>query len=241
MAAEYTGDAASFARVRWQSYLQPELERIRPEVRKMVDYVAVANNLSEPRSVRQAEWWSEYAKALCALCQKSEIRPLILSSGVGCLPCVDESQLRVLEAMLPGLRAALACQGGWSCGAFSVEYTMDPQVESKHSLRYRRAYEFFRSKAPDLVALPMVLSEVGVDRSGDPNQDGFAARGSPEKYAQWLGWFDAEIKKDSFIRGGALFAIGTGGGWKSFDLDAMAPWLSAYWKSGAREAPEPRP
>jgi len=236
MAAEYTGDAASFAMARWKSYLQPELERIRPEVRNLVDYFAVANNLSEPHSVPQAEWWSEYAKALCALCQKSGIRPLILSSGVGCLPCVDESQLRVLEAMLPGLRAALACQGGWSCGAFSVDYTMDPQVESKYSLRYRRAYDFFRRKAPDLMALPMILSEVGIDRSGDPNLDGYAARGSAEKFSQWIVWFDSEIKKDSCIRGGALFAIGTGGGWKSFDLDVMVPWLSAYWNRRARES-----
>ena len=54
MAAEYTGDAASFAMARWKSYLQPELERIRPEVRNLVDYFAVANNLSERRSVPQA-------------------------------------------------------------------------------------------------------------------------------------------------------------------------------------------
>jgi hypothetical protein len=231
IAAEYKGNAESFAMGRWKTYLQPELERIRPEVRKMVDYFAVANNLSEPRSVQQAEWWAEYAKALCAICQKSDIRPLILSSGVGCLPCGDASQLRVLEAMLPGLRAALACKGGWSYGAFTVEYTMDPQVESKYSLRYRRAYEFFRQKAPDLMALPMVLSEVGVNRSGDPNRDGYAARGSAEKFSRWLGWFDSEIKKDNYLRGGALFVIGTGGGWKSFDLDAIVPWLCAYWKS----------
>lgn len=237
IAPEYAGDPKAFALTRWNEYIKPNLELIRPEVVKMIDYFAVSNNLMEPHSVEQAQWWSEYVKELCSICRGAGIRPIVLSSGVGCLPCGNERELKVLEAMIPGLRATLDVGGAWSYQAYTINYTTDVKEESFYSLRYRRAYAFFQKRAPDLMKLPMVLSDCGVDKGGDPNNDGYAARGSMEKFSKWLCWFDKEIRKDPYVPGAALFVIGAGDGWPSFDLGPMVLWLSAYLKNGSSECP----
>jgi len=70
------------------------------------------------------------------------------------------------------------------------------------------------------------LTEGGIDRAGNPNQDGWRARGSAAKFQRWLLWYDTELQKDPYVLGVTLFQIGDPTGWWSFDIEPIAQWLA---------------
>src|SRR5947209_19685293 len=76
--------------------------------------------------------------------------------------------------------------------------------------------------------MPLVLSEGGVDATGDPTTSGWQARGSPANYQRWLNWFDQQLQQDTYVLGCTLFENGDPGGWSSFDLEPIAGWMKNY-------------
>jgi len=236
---DYAKNPEDEARKRWDEYLSKKLLALSPEQKALIDYLEVSPNMTEPHSVAEAQWWNRYAEVLCKLVGEAGFKPMILTIGVGGIPCSNEKELAVLEAVIPALRAAHKYGGGWAYHGYTLHYTMDVQHESLYSLRYRRAYELFKAKAPDLMTMPIVLGEGGVDYRGDPDRDGYAYRGSREDYAKWLYWYDQEIKKDPYVVGVALFQIGGGKWWSSFNLDPMLPWFINYYKTGDPNWPQP--
>lgn len=231
-------DPEQAARRRWEKYLAPTLTRMTDSQRKMISYVEVSPNMVVPKTVEEGKWWAKYGEVICRLVGEAGFRPMVMTSGVGGLPCSNEQELEILKAMLPALRAAHKYGGGWSYHGYSCYYTMDPETESYYSLRYRRAYEFFRKYAPDLMDMPIALSEGGIDYMGDPRRDGYAYRGTREQYAKWLAWYDSELKKDPYVLGVTLFKA-AGWGWESFDLEPMEPYLLNYYNTGSIIPPKP--
>lgn len=210
----------------WAAEKRDELRTLAAH-RDKVDYLSFMPNMWEPKTTAQAEWYCRYIALAAPKIAEMGFRPIILQSGVGGLPIEPE----ILDAMVPALRIAKQHGGAWACHGYTIDYTTDPQRESYHSLRYRRAYEHLRKAHPEVADLTMILMEGGVDKAGSQEKDGWQARGSKEKFSEWLRWFDAQLLKDPQVLGVCLFKIGNVDSWTSFDLEPIAPWLGKYLKA----------
>lgn len=208
---------------KWMKENEANLNILRKN-RDKVDYVSFMPNMWEPDSVEKAQWYCRYVAIVAPKIAEMGFRPVILQSGVGGLP----DRAEILDAMVPALKTAKHCGGAWACHGYTLEYSTNMDSESYTSLRYRRAYSYLRKAHPEVADLTMILMEGGVDKAGNPETDGWQARGSQEKFIEWLKWFDAELMKDPQVLGVCLFKIGDTDSWKSFDVDQIAPWLRDY-------------
>ena len=216
----------------WNTALRPPLDALSASDRALIDYLEGPNegnntpNLDTPGG--GADWLSRFWVALAPLAAQAGFRPCIGSIGVGGpTGTLPEIQAK-LAAFVPALRTALSLGGAWSYHAYTTHYTNDLGVEIWYSLRYRQFYTYFRQSYPDLAAMTLILSEGGVDYSGDPVTSGWQARGTADDYKNWLRWFDQSLRQDSYVLGCTLFQIGDPGGWPSFDLEPIAAWLGDY-------------
>lgn len=221
-----TDDPVEAAKKRWKD-MEKELSSVSEENRKLIDFLEAWPNMWGPSSVEEAKWYVRYTECLAEKIASAGYRPVVATYGVGGIPA-DKKQWPILDAMIPALRAAKQCGGAWACHGYTLEYSKDYEVEKWYSLRYRQTYAYLREKFPEVADLPMILSEGGVDKQGDPDKDGWQARGSKEKYEDWLTWYDSEICKDPYVLGVTLFKIGSPDTWKSFDLEPVAGWLAEY-------------
>ncbi|MBC7328022.1 hypothetical protein H5T87_07900 [bacterium] len=215
----------------WKRVLQPAIEALSPEERKMIDFLEGPNEGETTptwENIESARWFGKFWEKLAELIHKAGFRPCGGSIAVGNPPGTIPEIWDKLEAFIPALKALKKYKGAWSYHAYSLEYSTDPNVEKWYSLRYRIFYNFLKKKHPDLANLPMILTEGGIDKAGNPESDGWMARGNEKKYQEWLKWFDEELKKDKYILGVTLFQIGNPEGWHSFDLEPIAQWLANY-------------
>ncbi len=215
----------------WNRVLKPAVDALSPEDRRLIDFLEGPNegeNTPTWETVEDARWFGRFWERLAQRIADAGFRPLLGSIAVG-NPPGDIAGIRArIEAFVPALRAAKRLNGGWSYHSYTIQYTTDPGVEYWYSLRYRIFYEFLRERHPDLAGLPMILTEGGVDESGNPNTSGWRARGDARKYQTWLVWYDTELKKDRYILGVTLFQIGNPEGWWSFDIEPIADWLADH-------------
>jgi len=233
---EREADPVEAARDYWLRGLRPALGRLSERDRKLIDYLEGPNECEAYpawESVETARWFARFWVELARIMSRNGFKPCVGSIPVGNPPgTVGEIEAK-LEAFLPALREAEKLRGAWSYHAYSLEYSTDPSKERWTSLRYRIFYEYLRRKHPELADLPMILTEGGIDRRGDPERDGWRARGDEARFERWLIWFDRELRKDDYVLGCALFQIGDPAGWRSFDLEPIADWLAAYLKGVA--------
>lgn len=206
------------------------------EYQPHMDFLELMPCMWEPKSATVARWYSAVITRVAPRIAELGVRPIVLNTGVGGLPLEPE----VLDLMVPGLRAALHTGGAWGCHGYTIKYTTDTSHELWYSLRYRQAYDYFRQRHPDLLRLPMIMLEGGVDDRGDPDKDGWLARGTQEQYQDWLAWYDEELKKDPYVLGVTLFKIGAPSIWKSFELEPIIPWLEQHYRRAYGRAAPPR-
>jgi hypothetical protein len=115
------------------------------------------------------------------------------------------------------------------------------------TLRYRFWYELLL-KPRGLGDLPLLISELGIDgvapspACDDPGglgwkayTDWWTSRGlgpdGPQAYVNVLSWYDAEMRRDPYVLGAAIFtanALDSGGEWHSFDLHPVLVPLAIY-------------
>lgn len=228
-------DPAASARDFWTKVLEPPLRKLSASDRALIDYLEGPNEGdSTPTwgSLQDAEWLSRFWVELAERIHQGGFRPCIGSIAVG-NPGGDAEQRRgLLAAFVPALRKARSLGGAWSYHAYTLQYTTDPSRETWYSLRYRQLHDDLVREAPDLAGMPLILTEGGVDESGNPAESGWRARGTAERYQQWLAWFDRELRRDRYVVGCTLFQIGDPEGWSSFDLEPMAGWLANHLRSG---------
>lgn len=223
-------DPRECARKYWFEVIKPSLNGLTPEQRKLVDYVEGPNEGETPcwGSVEDAKWFNTFWLTLAPLIAGYGMRPCLGSIAVGNPPGPpDEVEAKIRE-FIPALKLAKKLNGSWSYHAYTLKYTKDPAIEIFYSLRYRKYYDMFRRYAPELVDLPIVLTEGGVDSDGTHGACPGWKREDAAKFQDWLKWFDSEIKKDPYVKGVTLFQIGDPQGWDSFDLEPLADWLSNY-------------
>ena len=110
------------------------------------------------------------------------------------------------------------------------------------ALRYRWWYEDFLK--PRGLVVPLVISEVAVD-GGIPNRPGPTGRGWQDfvghwaeqglgqegvrVYARQLAWYDAELQKDDYVIGFAVFTAGAmNDAWISYDITHILRHIARY-------------
>jgi hypothetical protein len=210
----------------WQTVLAPAFVNLSAQDRALIDYVEGPNEGdSTPTwgSSADADWYNTFWVHLAPLIANAGFRPLAFSISVGNPPGNSAEIQDRLNRIAPALRLCQQLGGGWSYHSYSLPYSTNLADEIWYSVRYRQYYSYFAAAHPDLVNLPLVLTEGGIDGAGP-----WSTRGDTNKYQNWLAWFDGEIRKDSYCLGVTLFQIGETGGWNGFNVEPIAPWLASY-------------
>ncbi|MGQ9454346.1 MAG: hypothetical protein ACUVRS_08110 [Armatimonadota bacterium] len=218
----------------WKNWLYPSLRHLTDEQKKFINYLEGPNegdNTPCWGSLRDVEWFCRFWLKLGKIMSENGFKPCMGSLPVGSPPGTPSEIEAKIKAFIPALRLAKRLGGCWSYHAYTLKYTKDPEIETWYSLRYRQFYRIFKQYAPDLVDLPLVLTEGGVDNDYNvnprPEKPGWK-RDLADKYKDWLKWFDSEIKRDPYVIGITLFEIGHPEHWDSFDLEPIADWLADY-------------
>ena len=222
----------------WATVLQPPIERLAPEDRQLIDYLEGPNECEHYpvwESPETAAWFARFWAALAPLIAGAGLRPCVGSIPVGNPPGTPAEIEARFAAFLPALRAAHELGGAWSYHAYSLAYTTDLAEESWTSLRYRMLHGVLERNAPDLADLPLVLTEAGIDRGGNAQQDGWQARGTAEQFQEWLAWFDGRLREDDYVLGATLFQCGDTAGWPSFEVEPITGWLADHLRAPAAQ------
>lgn len=224
-------DPAERAKWFWDSVLWPQLSRLSPAQKKLIDYVEGPNEGENPiwASTKEVEWSVKFYQALCPIMKEHGFKPCIGNIPVGNPWGTPAEVVEKIKAFAPAIRAAKEADGIWSYHSYSCHFTTDPKEERFYSLRYRGYHDTLVKYAPDVADVPMILTEGGIDSDGKNNTSypGWKREGA-EKFKNWLVWFDSEMKKDPYVKGITLFEIGDPRGWDSFDLEPVTDWMADY-------------
>lgn len=227
-------DPVASAENYWRTALAPPLDRLSHADRALIDYLEGPNECEAYpawESPKTAAWFARFWVKLADLMAAAGFRPCVGSIPVG-NPPGDPAQVEAkIVAFLPALKEALRLHGCWSYHAYSLKYSTDPAVEKWYFLRYRMLHDIMVRHDPALAALPLIITEAGIDNRGNAQTDGWQARGSAFRFEQWLRWADAQLRKDHYVIAATLFESGDKRGWPSFDTEPINPWLARYLES----------
>lgn len=196
----------------------------------LVNYVSGTNefeNYDDEELVFQEktekwQWLGMFWTRLAQNISQAGFKPNIGDINVG-HPNVNTSE--VLNVLIPTLREVKKLGGAWSYHGYTIDYLMDAGGKTvlENPLHYREFYDHFRKYAPDLLDLPLLITETGVAEGGDRLQ-GFMPD-NIEKFKQWLEWYDGQLQQDGYVIGATIFQSGDIGQWASFNTDYIAEWL----------------
>lgn len=204
--------------------VKPGIEAL-GDKRQLFDYMQNPNEFETT-----PEWWGE-AKIKWNGAFWKKLTELTLNyygvkTCIGGIP-VGNIEASELGYILEDLKAIKNMGGAFCYHGYTFSYSQNLNQEINLSLRYRQFYNFFSSSAPELLNMPLILSEGGVAEGGDPS-GGYLKSGRVDDYKNWLVWFDNELKKDSYVKGVTLFQIGNDSDWNYFNLEPISSWLSEY-------------
>ncbi len=227
-------DPVERAQWHWDNVIWKSLGALPKKDQKLIDYVEAVNEMGECPTWESPEataWFTKFNIKFVDICSKAGFKPMLACIPVGNPGGKNAGLERILQ-FAPALRAAKKVGGAWSYHGYTIEYTRDPEVERWYSLRYRQWYDHFKGEYADLADMPMILTEGGVDFAGTADKDGWQARGTAQKYEDWLRWYDSQLKLDKYVIGITLYQQGACEAWKgwcSFDHEPIADWLVNYW------------
>lgn len=223
-----TDNPVASAQDYWTRALKPALDKLSASDKQLFDYMSGPveyNNTPEWKDSASAQWYGTFWSQLADLIHQAGMKP-----NLGEIP-VGNPEITNLNILMPPVLAALRkirdYGGVWSYHAYTLQYTTDTGAEVWYSLRYRQIYTYLSQNYADLASMPMILTEAGVDQTGDPGTSGWQKRGDAAKYEAWLSWFDGEIKKDSYVIGATIFQSGDTY-WSSFNIEPIASWFANY-------------
>ena len=187
---------------------------------------------------------------------EAERTRLLAEAGVAsCIGNFGTGQpaLELWPAFYPALQAAKTYGGYLALHEYSAPYLWfgsgvnqlnaeaNEGDEGWLSLRYRKVYRSYLQPAD--LAIPLVITEAGVDGLVGNRPGPGDARGWREFVAFWrsqgavgntdfgfymeqLAWYDAELQKDDYVIGAAIFALAGPAGWQSYEIGG--PWLPIF-------------
>lgn len=156
-------DSPSAAAVEfWNVFLRPYLPAPGTPDHSVIDYVEGPNEGDQTPtwgSPAEAQWFSDFWVVLAQKIYDYGYKPLVGSIAVGNPPTPSENPAYI-DNFVPALRKAKALGGAWSYHAYTFAYGKDPNGPERFtSLRYRQFYEYFATRYPDLMDLPIILTE----------------------------------------------------------------------------------
>ncbi|MEI6532589.1 MAG: hypothetical protein WCO06_01990 [Candidatus Roizmanbacteria bacterium] len=198
------------------------------EKRQLFDYIETPNEVENTpnwETVESVAWLDTFWSRLIDLNRAYKIKSCVASIPVG-NPGGDPSQItEKMKAFSKTLDKTISSNGAICYHGYSLEYTTDVGVEYWFSLRYRMLHKIMMDINPVYESIQFIISEAGVDQSGNPQSSGWKSRGDEEKYKTWLTWYDKEISMDSYVIGATIFQIGDNY-WSSFNIDPLAEWFA---------------
>ncbi len=237
--SQYTDDPVSEANYWWNNILGPPINSLSPSDRALLDYIEGPNEGdSTPTWASHAhvEWYNAFWMQLAQLIANNGFQPCAYSISVG-NPPGDQAYIQgCLDRIVPSLRLVQSLGGAWSYHSYTIPYTTDLNQEIWYSLRYRQYYAYFASNYPDLVNLPLILTEGGVDGQSAPGGPGWKVD-TAQRYTNWLEWYDGQIAADSYVLGVTLFQSGDNGQWNSFETEPITGWLTNWLNTHQPSSP----
>lgn len=178
---------------------------------------------------------------------EAERTRLLAAAGVrSCVGNFSTGQppLELWPAFTPALQAVQE-QGGYlglheysapylwfASGPHQLQAGGDEGDEGWLTLRYRKVYR--RYLQPAGLQVPLLITETGVDGQvrDRPGPDGrgwqdfasfWRAEGAMSTtaegfYMEQLAWYDAELAKDGYVKGTAIYALAGPAGWESYEI-----------------------
>ncbi len=203
--------------------------------------------LNEPGVRGRMDWYATYEAERVRLMAEHGLRCAIGSFSTG-VPEWEE-----IPMFLPAIRAAQRYNGVLALHEYDAP-TFQRSVGSglpgrpsypnrgALALRYRWWYEDFLK--PRGLVIPLVITEAGVDGTIS-NHPGPKGRGwwdyigywkdqglgedGVRAYIEQLAWYDAELQKDAYVIGFAVFTAGPmGEDWRSFDITPVLRQIAAW-------------
>lgn len=209
------------------------LESALPWQRNAVDYLESDNECdagycwfdpadpSYSPSPAHAAAYATFLQQWVARASANGFRPLVGNLSVGApggdVDRCDGDGMRTFAALLPAIRSAAAAGGAWGYHSYTTDWSTDAASGMAPYLAFR--YRKYVRCHPELESVPLIFTEAGFDRGGNPDADGYRAHGGWTAYEPWLRWYQAEIARDPYVRGALLFAFAVPGSWSSFRLD----------------------
>ncbi len=201
----------------------------------------VVSNEAQMASLAQFE--AERVRLLA----EAGVRSCVGNFGVG------QPALELWPAFFPALEAAKQHGGYLALHEYSAPYLwfgagtnqLNPEADERDegwlTLRYRKVYR--RYLQPANLIIPLVITEAGIDglvgnRPGPGDARGWQdfgpfwqAQGAVKSsvfgfYMEQLAWYDAELQKDDYVIGAAIFALAGPTGWPSYEIGG--PWLAIF-------------
>jgi hypothetical protein len=162
---------------------------------------------------------------------------------------VGNPELAYWQGFLPALEAAFQYNGALALHEYAWP-TLDREW-SWYLLRHRKVYdgdpEHGWGGLPEhLKALPLLITECGLDGligQTHPPRGWQALHGtSPNPYLQQLAWYDAELLKDPYVVGAAIYCCGVADWtWKTYDIWPRVAGPLAQQASPVYRLPRPHP
>ncbi|MCL4374616.1 hypothetical protein M1523_02005 [Patescibacteria group bacterium] len=223
-----TDDPETSAQTFFTSVIHPGLALLGNDV-SLFDYLETPNELDNTpgwNDSTSVSWLSRFWVKLINLNQSAGIKTCVASIPVA-NPPGDLNEVKThLTDFVPALLAAQSAGGALCYHAYTLQYTQDVGAEIYTSLHYRTIHQAIAQLNSNLATLPVILSEAGVDQSGNPQTSGWQAHGTIQQYVNWIDWFAQQINQDQYVIGATLYQIGDGY-WSSFNLEPLAGWLAS--------------
>jgi hypothetical protein len=230
-----TNDGPEGAAVDWfNNVTAPSLPAWNSPDRYLIDYVEGPNEGDSCPSFTnptESTWYSRFWVRLSQAIYDAGYASCAGSMAVGNPPGDINNQNATIAAFVPALRQIKSMGGCWSYHSYTYYFGKDPAgIEMDYSLRYRRFYALFAQSYPDLVDMPMALTEAG----GEGGGGGWMIHTDQAGFTDWLTWYDGQLLQDSYILGCTLFVSdGAHNGWTTYDTDPISPWLAGYLQGQA--------
>ena len=221
------------------------LDSATAEQKAAIDYLESDNECDAGpchETLEKAEKYNTFLRQWIGYAVAAGFRPLIGNISVGNpsgdldKPNCSGDAIQKFGKLVPAIQEAGKYGGGWGYHGYTPTFSQSVNQEQYYSLRYRRYVECFQAQ---IGKVPLVLTEAGFDKGGNPDKDGYIENGGAAKYLKWLDWFQGELAKDAEVEGATLFTFAPEGQWSSFRLDPIQKKLSKLMACPTR-VPPPR-
>ena len=163
-------------------------------------------------------------------------------------------EMHEFELFLPAIEVAIQHQGIMTLheyGAPTVDFLFGaalpgyPAYPDRGALAFRYRWYYREILEPAGLAIPLVISEQGIDgiiglnRPGPEGlgwrdfqdywvQNGRWGSSGSEAYINQLAWYDNGVRQDGYVIGFTVFTAGGTSRWQSYDINSILPQLGDY-------------